>query len=218
MRILLLEDEYSLKVSVEEFLEDLNYTVDSVSNYDDAIDLIYQRKYDLFLFDVKVPGGNGFELLKSLRDDGFFTPTIFITSLTKTDDLASGYKSGCCDYIKKPFDLTELQFRINQAIKSNCFKLNSNIIELPNGYNYDTDKFILKSSDEEVQLTKTERNIIELLIKNRGNVVSIEMFQDEVWGEYIDPANIRVQINKLRKKLSQDLILNVRGLGYKIDI
>lgn len=217
MRVLLLEDEYSLRVSIEEFLEELNYRVDSFSSSKDALESIYSKSYDLFLLDVKVIGVNGFELLKIAREDGYRTPAIFITSLTATDDLANGYKSGCCDYIRKPFDLTELQFRIAQAIKSNCLKSDKSIIELPYGFSYDTNSFLLKYEESEIQLTKTERDIIEVLIKNRSSVVTIEMFQDFVWGDYIDPANIRVQINKLRKKLSKDLIKNVRGLGYKID-
>ena len=217
MRILLLEDEYTLRISMVEFLEELGFTVDDYASGDDALDALFERSYDLILLDVKVPGINGFELLQTAREHGKTLPAIFITSLTDVDALAKGYRSGCCDYIKKPFDLIELQLRVEQALKSECFKTQEKAIELPNGYTYDTKKFVLCHEGEEIALTKTEKRMLELLVQNRGNVVTPEQFQEFVWGEAVDPANIRVQINKLRKKLSAGLITNVRGLGYRID-
>ena len=218
MRILLLEDEYTLRISMVEFLEDLGFTVDDYASGDEALDALFQKSYDLILLDVKVPGINGFELLQTAREHGKELPAIFITSLTDVDALAKGYKSGCCDYIKKPFDLVELQLRVEHALKSECLKTSRNTIELPHGYVYDTKKFLLYREDEEIALTRTEKRMLELLIQNRGNVVTPEQFQEFVWGEPVDPANIRVQINKLRKKLSGGLIANVRGLGYRIDL
>ncbi len=218
MRILLLEDEYTLRISMVEFLEDLGFTVDDYASGDEALDALFERSYDLILLDVKVPGINGFELLQTAREHGKELPAIFITSLTDVDAIAKGYKSGCCDYIKKPFDLIELQLRVEHALKSECLKTSRNTIELPQGYVYDTKKFLLYRGDEEIALTRTEKRMLELLIQNRGNVVTPEQFQEFVWGEAVDPANIRVQINKLRKKLSGGLISNVRGLGYRIDI
>ena len=76
----------------------------------------------------------------------------------------------------------------------------------------------LNSGEESIPLAKTEAKILELLIKQRGNVVSYEMFWEEVWGEWIDPTNIRVQVGTLRKKLKDDFIKNVRGVGYSIDL
>ncbi|SFP35310.1 response regulator transcription factor [Hydrogenimonas thermophila] len=218
MRILLLEDEFTLRISMVEFLEDLGFTVDDFESGDDALDALFKKTYDLILLDVKVPGINGFELLRTAREYGKNLPAIFITSLTDVDALAKGYKSGCCDYIKKPFDLIELQLRVEQALKSSCLKTQDNFIDLPNNYVYDTKNFVLLHNEEEITLTKTEKRILELLIQNRGNVVTPEQFQEFVWGEAVDPANIRVQINKLRKKLSAELISNVRGLGYRIDL
>ncbi len=218
MRILLLEDEYTLRIGILEFLEDLGFTVDDFASGDEALDALFEKSYDLMLLDVNVPGINGFELLQTAREHGKTLPAIFITSLTDVDALARGYRSGCCDYIKKPFDLVELQFRIEHAIKSECLKTSSDTIELPNGYSYDASRFVLQHEGEEIALTKTEKRMLELLVQKRGQVVTPEAFQEFVWGEAVDPANIRVQINKLRKKLSAGLITNIRGLGYRIDL
>ena len=218
MRILLLEDEYTLRISIMEFLEELGFAVDDFASGDDALDALFDKSYDLMLLDVNVPGINGFELLRTAREHGKTLPAIFITSLTDVDALARGYKSGCCDYIKKPFDLVELQFRIEHAIRSECLKTSSDTIELPNGYSYDASRFVLRHEGEEIALTRTEKRMLELLVQKRGHVVTPEEFQEFVWGEAVDPANIRVQINKLRKKLSAGLITNIRGVGYRIDL
>ena len=217
MKILLLEDEYALRVSVEEFLVELGLSVDSFENGDLAFDAAYHGGYNLLLLDVKVPGKDGFELLKSLRERDIMIPALFLTSLTHVDDLAKGYELGCCDYIKKPFDLKELQIRVEHALRSECLHAKKGLIKLNNIYSYDSKRFVLLEEEKTLELTKTEKRILESLIKHRGSVVSIEAFQREVWGEDIDPSNIRVQINKLRKKLSHELIVNVRGLGYKIE-
>jgi DNA-binding response OmpR family regulator len=218
MKILILEDERTLALSMREFLEESGYEVECFTNSDDAYDAIYNKVYDLLLLDVKVPGEhNGFEMLEELRKDNNMTPAIFITSLTDIDDLSRGYKCGACDYIRKPFDLAELKLRVEQVMKLQCFSSPKESIELPSGYKYDLKKMKLTFNGESVILAKTETKILELLIKKRGSVVSCEMFWEEVWGEWVDSANIRVQVGNLRKKLEKDFIKNVRGLGYSID-
>lgn len=218
MKILILEDERTLALSMREFLEDSGYEVECFAHSDDAYDAIYDKAYDLLLLDVKVPGEhNGFEMLEELRKDGKATPAIFITSLTDIDDLSRGYECGACDYIRKPFDLAELKLRVEQVMKLQCFSSSEESIDLPSGYKYDLKKMKLTFNGESVKLAKTETKILELLIKKRGSVVSCEMFWEEVWGEWIDSANIRVQVGNLRKKLEKDFIKNVRGVGYSID-
>ena len=217
MNILLLEDEFGLRESIKEFLEDLGFGVDAYEGSEEAIDAIFAKKYQLFLLDVQVPGINGFEMLSQLRKSGDKTPAIFITSLTNIENLSKGFEIGCSDYIKKPFELKELQIRLQHALKTQCLHTEDMLISLSDRYQYDTKNFLLLEDEKSIPLSKTEKRILETLIKHRGSVVSMEQFQDEVWGEYMDPANIRVQINKLRKKMQEELILNVRGLGYKID-
>jgi len=219
VKILILEDESMLALSMQEFLEDSGYEVDCFSNSEHAYDAVYDKVYDLLLLDVKVQGEqNGFEMLKMLREEGVTIPAIFITSLTDIDDLSRGYECGACDYIRKPFDLAELKLRVEQVVRSQCFSSSEECIGLPCGYTYNVKNMKLSYEDETIQLAKTEAKILELLIKQRGNVVSYEMFWEEVWGEWIDPTNIRVQVGTLRKKLKEDFIKNVRGVGYSIDL
>ena len=102
-KILLLEDDVTLSETVTEFLEDNGFEVIVAYDGEKASELIYEQQFDLFLLDVNVPLLNGFELLKQKRDDGVKTPAIYITSLNSIDSLEDGYKSGCDDYIRKPF-------------------------------------------------------------------------------------------------------------------
>ena len=215
MKILLLEDEYALRISIEEFLNDIGYEVDGFTSSEEAYDAIYTTVYDLLLLDVSVPGRNGFELLKDLRDEGIKTPAIFQTSMTNMSYLQKGYNVGCCDYIRKPFDLLELQLRIEQVIKS-CYHNNESILILAEDLYYDTSNFTLVYKGEKISLSKTEHSLLDVLLKYKNQVVSIETFCDEIWEEYVDPANIRVQVNNLRKKVPIEFIENRRGIGYII--
>ncbi|MFA7084036.1 MAG: response regulator transcription factor [Arcobacteraceae bacterium] len=218
MKILLLEDEYSLRKSVKELLEDCEYLVYDFSNGKEALDAIYANSYDLLLLDVNVPGLNGFELANKIQKDNIFVPIIFMTSLTEIDSLERGYEMGCCDYVKKPFDLSELRLRVSTALRTSTLNVtHSTMLELKYGYEYDAKNFKLKKNEEEVQLSKTEKMILELFIKNKNQLITSEMITQYVWQDYVDPANVRVQINNLRKKLDKNLIINIRGLGYKLD-
>jgi len=216
MKILLLEDEYSLRISIEEFLQDIGYSVDGFADGLDAYNAIYDNSYDLLLLDVNVPSLNGFELLKRIRRDNKNEPAIFLTSMTDMNNLKKGYKHGCSDYIRKPFDLEELELRIEQTLVHLSHDESSKIrISCDIYYDMKTTKLTLR--DKEIILRKTEKDMLELLLKYKNSVVSTEMFQDEVWGEYVEPATIRVQLNNLRKKLPETIIKNRRGLGYIIE-
>ena len=219
MRILILEDETILAISMQEFLEDSGYEVVHFVDAEDAFDAIYDGAFDLLLLDVKVSGSmTGFTLLSTLRENKITTPAIFITSLNNIEDLTKGYKCGCCDYIRKPFDLAELKLRVEQVIQTQCFHSLDEVIELPFSYSYDTKKMELSLKGKKIVLSRRETAILELLIKHRGMVVSYEMFWEEVWGEWIDPTNIRVQVGTVRRKLKKNFIKNIRGVGYSIDI
>jgi len=216
MKILLLEDEYSLRVSMEEFLTDIGYEVDGFSDGEDAFNAVYDKAYDLLLLDINVPTMNGLEMLQKLRQDSKNVPAIFLTSMTDIGALKEAYKRGCCDYMRKPFDLEELELRIDQAL-AKYSEDDGSLVSIGCDITYDMKKSKLSLNDEEIVLRKTEKDMLEVLIKNKNAIVSTQMFQDEVWGEYVEPATIRVQLNNLKKKLPDSVIQNRRGLGYIIE-
>jgi DNA-binding response OmpR family regulator len=217
MKILLLEDEYSLRISIKEFLEDEGYMVDDFADGEEAYEAIYSSTYDILLFDVNVPTMSGFEVLKAIREDGNTTPTLFLTSMTDIQSLKEGYNRGCCDYIRKPFDLEELELRITQHYNKHYMQEDQNI-NLGDNLEYNMKTQQLLYNNNQIILRKIEQEILELLIKNKDSVVSMSMFQDEIWCDYVDPGTIRAQIKNLKHALpSGELIKNRRGLGYIIE-
>ena len=158
MKILLLEDDYLYKVSIKEFLQELDFIVDDFENGDEALDAIFSNSYDLLLLDIRVPGMDGFTLLETIRKEELNTPIIILTSLTDITNLSRGYDLGCNDYIRKPFDLIELKFRIEQLIKNSCFKTFDDFIQIAVDYEFDVKKNILYKEKEQIDLLMSIQN------------------------------------------------------------
>ncbi len=217
MKILLLEDDILLNETIEEHLLKQNYLVTPIYNGYDAEEILYNETFDLLLFDVNVPGINGFNLLKTLRKNNIVTPTIFLTSLNRINDIEEGFKSGCDDYIKKPFELKELDIRINN-IKRLLNILPNNIIKISNDLYLDSINLLIKRNNKETRVTKKECQMLLYLINNK-NIVSIEEFSVNVWSydEHPDPSTVRTYIKNIRKIIGEEHISNIRGVGYKFN-
>jgi DNA-binding response OmpR family regulator len=218
MKILLLEDDYLYKVSIKEFLQELDFIVDDFENGDDALDAVFTNSYDLLLLDIRVPGMDGFTLVETIRKEKLNTPIIILTSLTDITNLSRGYDLGCNDYIRKPFDLIELKFRIEQLIKNSCFKTLDDVIKIPPNYKFDVKKNILFIDDVEIDLSFKESELVSFLVQNRGFFVSIETLHERIWeNKEISYSDIRMCIKRIREKTCKDFIKTKRFVGYKID-
>jgi two-component system, OmpR family, response regulator len=218
MKILLLEDDYLYKVSIKEFLQELDFIVDDFENGDDALDAVFESSYDLLLLDVRVSGMDGFSLVETIRKEGLNTPIIILTSLTDITNLSRGYDLGCNDYIRKPFDLIELKFRIEQLIKNSCFKTLDDIIQVVPDYEFDVKKNILYKEKEQIDLSFKESELVSYLVQNRGFFVSIETLHERIWeNKEISYSDIRMCIKRIREKTCKDFIKTKRFVGYKID-
>lgn len=216
MLILLLEDELMLQGAISEYLTDLGYKVDVFENADEVYEHVMHKKYDLFIFDINTPGITGLELLTRLQSKKIYIPTIFISAITEIEQISQAYALGCYDYLKKPFHLQELSLKI-ERIKANK-ETPSTHIRLSKNYSYDQEHSALLFEDTPQTLTKKQSQIIELLAKNRNMVVDFEQFRIYVWDEHIiDNATIRAEINRLKKVLKEDILINVRGMGYMIE-
>jgi DNA-binding response OmpR family regulator len=216
-KILLLEDDVTLNDTICEFLEENGYKVDSSYDGDAAEAKMYENSYDLFLLDVNVPGINGFELLKNTRDTQNKTPAIFLTSLNSIDDLSTGYKSGCDDYLRKPFELKELLFRVQTLIKREFFHSNANTITIGNGIEYNVNTNSLHVDNKDVQLQNKEAMLLKLFLQKRGEIISHEIILEHLWGydENSSDTAVRTYIKNLRKIIGKERIISVKKLGYK---
>lgn len=218
MKILLLEDDYSYRTSIKEYLLSLEYEIDDFENGKDALNAIFENTYDLLLMDIIVPDITGYEILKEVRKSEIEVPIILVTSLTDVDDLSIGYELGCNDYIRKPFSLKELKYRITQAINSFHFKSNTNKIRLTGDYVFDLDNCELTLEKQYIKLTNIEQKIIDFLIRRRGQFCTTQDMVTSIWDDdFISDADLRMHIKRIRDKTLKGLIVNSRGLGYKIE-
>ena len=174
MKILLLEDDYNYNESIKEYLELLGYEVDAFFDGESALDAIMQKCYYLFLLDVKVPKLNGHELIKYIKEANITTPIIIITSLVDIDNIAIGYELGCNDYLKKPFELKELELRVKELIKNHYQTSKAGEFALSCGYMFNFETGELRRDEEQVMLTQKEQELIRFLIRRKNTFCDIE--------------------------------------------
>jgi two-component system, OmpR family, response regulator len=215
MKILLLEDDTVLANILVDYLEE-NYVVTHTYSMKKALSLADDNSYDLYIFDINVPDGDGITLLKELRSFSDTTPTIFITAFHDTKYLKSAFESGANDFIKKPFDLEELGQRIDNIKRH--FGLNS-IIELAKSIEFDTQTHILRNAEVSKTLRAKESACLQYLYKNRHRVVSADEMLQNIWEFDEMPTGdaIRTIVKELRKILGKEHIINVRGEGYRFE-
>ena len=219
MKILLLEDDVILNEIIEEFLLSLNYEVITAFDGNIAEELIYEESFDLLLFDVNIPNITGFELLKNIRQNNINIPIIFITSRHTADDVKIGFNSGCDDYIKKPFELSELQLRIENIKRLRQID-NHGQIKIDNNTFYNYEKKVIIRNNEEFNLSKIESKILEYFLKNKNKTISIDEISVNNWlyDEMPESTTIRTYIKNLRKKLNDETITTLKGIGYRFNI
>ena len=181
-----------------------------------ALDTAYERNFDILILDVKLPKGDGFSLLRELRRLGDDTPAIFTTSLNALQDLEIGYKSGCDDYLKKPYELKELLLRIQILIKRKFSHVNDEFIELNDGYKFYPSSKTLRQNGQIVSLSNKESELLALFLENKNTLLSKEAIFEKIWnyGEEPSELSLRVYVKNLRRILGKDAIVNRRGDGY----
>lgn len=166
-KILVLEDESMLNEMICEYLNANHHETTSVKSYEKALNLAYENDFDLWIFDVKVIGGNGFELLEELRNANKLTPCIFTTSLNDIKDLNKGFLSGCDDYLKKPFELAELLLRVNNLIKWNYAHKTNQLEDLGDNLSFDIYKKTLYKNGKAINLSNKESRLLALFYKTK---------------------------------------------------
>ena len=215
-QILLVEDDETLSELISEYLSEQGYDVTVRTDAKAALDTAYERNFDILILDVKLPKGDGFSLLRELRRLGDDTPAIFTTSLNALQDLEIGYKSGCDDYLKKPYELKELLLRIQILLKRKFSHVNDEFIELNDGYKFYPSSKTLRQNGQIVNLSNKESELLALFLENKNALLSKETIFDKIWnyGEEPSELSLRVYVKNLRRILGKDAIVNRRGDGY----
>jgi len=216
-RLLLLEDDASLHETVREYLEEHGYEVYSAYDGDAAQDLLYERRFDLLILDVNVPGPNGFQLLEAARAAGVEAPAIFLTARESVEDLERGFRSGADDYLRKPFALRELLIRIDTLLKRGFYHARSEAIPIAEGIDYDPRSRMLRTPQGPVTLGGKEGRLLELFLRHPDELLSHERIFDALWdyGEEPSDNSLRTYIKKLRRLLGKERIVSLKKQGYR---
>ncbi len=221
MRLLLAEDERELSNALVAILKHNNYSVDAVYNGIDAFGYGRGGDYDAVILDIMMPGMNGIEVLKKLREEGVSTPVLILTARSETDDKILGLDSGADDYLTKPFSMGELLARL-RAMTRRKTEFAPNLLSFGK-VSLSRETFDLTGPEGTLRLSSKEFQLLEMLMMNKKQLISTERFMEKIWG-YDSDAEINVvwvYISYLRKKLQQigaDIeIKATRGVGYSLE-
>ncbi len=220
MRLLIVEDEKELCDTLAKSLYGAGYEVDACYDGYEALDYTLSEKYDLIVLDLNLPGMDGMEVLRELRQRDEETKVLILSARSQIADKVEGLDAGANDYMEKPFHLQELEARVRSLTRR---KFVQKDVRLHCGkIEFDTVKREASAKGEPVALTRKENGILEYLLLNQGRPVSQEELIEHVWDASVDSfsGSIRVHMSSLRKKLKAvlgyDPIVNKIGEGYRI--
>lgn len=222
MKILIIEDEYSLADAIAETLKKENFTPNIITNGEEGENEALSNIYDLILLDVMLPDKDGFEILNNLRKEKIETPIIMLTAKSEMSDKLNGLENGADDYITKPFHMRELMARVKVILKRNINIKDTNILEYGDlKLHLGTGK--MSTSHSEISINGKELDLLEILLLNKNQIANREMLANKIWGYNSEAEynNVEVYVSFLRKKLkllkSNVKIKAVRGIGYKME-
>lgn len=222
MRILIIEDEYKISISIKKGLEQDRYAVDTAYDGTEGFDLAAGEEYDLIILDLMLPGMDGITLVRKLRDKKIHTPVLILTAKGQIEDKVRGLDSGGDDYLTKPFSFEELLARV-KALTRRPKKYLGSVLTVEDLI-LDTLTYEVKRADRKIRLSGKEFSLLEYLMRNKDKVLTKEQIIFHVWNYDADilPNTVEVTIRNLRQKIDQpfrnkaQLIQTLRGFGYKI--
>jgi two-component system, OmpR family, response regulator QseB len=218
-QILIAEDEPRIAAFIDKGLRAQGFTITIAVDANEALNLAQANEFDLMILDLGLPGGDGLEVLESLRGQGIQTPVIILTARDDINDKLAGLSGGADDYMTKPFRFEELLARIMLRMKPKPTANTRDELILAAGnvvLNLRTRRAIVKN--QEIELPSREFILAETFFQHPGQVLTRQQLLDRVWGYDYDPGSnvVDVYVGYLRKKLGSDLFETVRGVGYRL--
>lgn len=218
--ILIVEDEADMLFLLSEAFSSIGYTVYKAKNGEEGLESFYKNSPKIIITDILMPSVNGLDMVRTIRQINKKVPIFFLTSLTSASDAVLGLTSGADDYIRKPFPISEVIARVNVALERSsintpqCYKLAS--------YTFDPARHSLSRGGKDVKLTGRQSNLLQVLARNMGQVVTIDEIIRATYikqKDYFAARSLQVHIVKLRQLLADDpdiSIINERGIGYRL--
>ena len=224
MRVLLVEDEYSLAELVANRLKKEKYLVDISLDGEDGLYNALNDIYDLIILDIMLPKVNGIEILKQIRENDIKAKVIMLTAKSELDDKLLGFNEGANDYVTKPFHIDELVARVNAQLRINK-KVNEDTIEFGDiKLDLKNSNLIKKDTLEKINIINKEFQLLEYFINNPNQILSKDLIYDKVWGMDNETYsnNLEAYLSFIRKKLkllgSKVTIKAIRNLGYRMEV
>lgn len=215
MYILLIEDNENIIKGLEYAFKQNNFNLVYKINLKSAKDYLIKNKPNIIVLDISLPDGNGYIFYKNnIREKKI--PTIFLTANDDENNIVNCLEDGAEDYITKPFSTRELIARINRILSKN--KIN-NIIKVED-ITFDLDKMEVYKNNDKINLTSLEIKILSLLFENINKVVTRNYIIENIWkwtGNDVNDNTVTVYLKRIRKKLDTDIIVTLKGIGYRID-
>lgn len=217
-RILIVEDESRIASFIEKGLKSEGFTPTVAADGIIGLDYALTGEFDLIILDIGLPGMDGFSILERLKADRPDIPVIMLTARDSVTDTVAALEGGAADYMSKPFRFGELLARIRLRLRSHTDAAPSDEISVGD-VRLDTRKRRAFAAGREVALSAREFALAEVLMRNRGQVLSREQLLSLIWGYDFDPGSniVDVYVGYLRKKLGAELVNTVRGMGYRTD-
>jgi two-component system OmpR family response regulator len=221
-RILLAEDDENLGMLLKEYLKAKGFDAEWITNGEKAYRHFMNDHFDLCILDVMMPVKDGLTLAKEIRAINDSIPIIFLTAKSMKEDVLEGFKAGADDYIKKPFSMEELLYRIEAIMRRTKSASNNEEQHFTIGkFSFDSIKQILSDGNEEHKLTTKESDLLKLLCMNKNNVLERNFALKTIWidDNYFNARSMDVYIAKLRKLLKADptvQIMNIHGKGFRL--
>ncbi|MDZ5254086.1 response regulator transcription factor [Clostridium sp. LIBA-8841] len=219
MRILLVEDDLKLQKYICEYLEVYDFEVSTIQDFDYVMETVQEVSPDLILLDINLPKFDGFYFLRLIRKE-YKTPVIILSARSDEGEQIRGMEFGADDYVTKPFVIGILVAKINALLRRNKEYNQESFKEEEEGLSLMHDSMKLKYNDEVLELTKNEYRILNILLKNKGKVVTREEMLEALWDDmtFVDDNTLTVNMTRVKKKLSDlainDVIVTKRGVGY----
>ncbi|MCW2801400.1 MAG: DNA-binding response regulator [Aeromicrobium sp.] len=217
-RILIVEDEARISSFVAKGLKAEGFTPTVVGDGITGLDYALTGEFDLMILDIGLPGLDGFDILARISVERPTLPVIVLTARDSVLDTVTALEGGAADYMSKPFRFGELLARVRLRLRSQGEAAPDDVLESAD-VRLDLRTRRASAGDREVELSAREFALAEVLMRNRGLVLSREQLLSQVWGYDFDPGSniVDVYVGYLRKKLGADLVTTVRGVGYRVD-